>query len=158
MKALSLWQPFASLMALDLKTIETRGWYMAYRGPLVIAATKTWNRDVLEALHVARLPPICDGDSDWRVMLEALAEREVGSLGELPLGAALCIVDVVGCATTDAIAPKLSERELAFGDYAPGRFGIVTRNLRTFKAPIPCKGKQGLWEFDDELIPREFQE
>lgn len=40
MKALSLWQPWASLIAVGHKTIETRSWTTSYRGPLAITATK----------------------------------------------------------------------------------------------------------------------
>jgi len=39
MKAISLWQPWATLIALGLKTVETRSWRMDYRGPLVICST-----------------------------------------------------------------------------------------------------------------------
>lgn len=38
MKAISLWQPWASLVALGVKTIETRSWSTKYRGPLTIHA------------------------------------------------------------------------------------------------------------------------
>ena len=38
MKALTLWQPWASLIGLGVKTIETRSWPTAYRGPLTIHA------------------------------------------------------------------------------------------------------------------------
>lgn len=34
MKALTLWQPWASLVALSEKTIETRCWSTKYRGEL----------------------------------------------------------------------------------------------------------------------------
>ena len=40
-KALTLHQPWASLMAWGVKTIETRGWATAYRGPLVQALLGT---------------------------------------------------------------------------------------------------------------------
>lgn len=40
MKALTLWQPWASLVALGIKTIETRSWSTQYRGPLAIHAAK----------------------------------------------------------------------------------------------------------------------
>lgn len=40
MKALTLWQPWASLIAVGAKTIETRGWATNYRGPLAIHAAK----------------------------------------------------------------------------------------------------------------------
>jgi len=36
LKALSLWQPWASLMALGVKRIETRSWQTQHRGPLII--------------------------------------------------------------------------------------------------------------------------
>ena len=38
MKVLTLHQPYASLIASGLKTIETRGWNTKYRGPLAIHA------------------------------------------------------------------------------------------------------------------------
>ena len=40
MKALTLWQPWASLIAVGAKTIETRSWSTKYRGPLAIHAAK----------------------------------------------------------------------------------------------------------------------
>ena len=47
MKALTLHQPWASLMEVGVKTIETRGSATAYRGPFVQAllATKRDRRD-----------------------------------------------------------------------------------------------------------------
>ena len=38
MKVLTLHQPWASLVALGVKTIETRSWSTQYRGPLAIHA------------------------------------------------------------------------------------------------------------------------
>ena len=38
MKALTLYEPYATLVALNLKKIETRGWRTNYRGPLAIHA------------------------------------------------------------------------------------------------------------------------
>lgn len=38
MKALTLHQPWATLVALGIKTVETRSWYTPYRGPLAIHA------------------------------------------------------------------------------------------------------------------------
>jgi hypothetical protein len=39
-KAVSLWEPWASLMRTGAKTIETRSWFTSYRGPLLICAAK----------------------------------------------------------------------------------------------------------------------
>jgi hypothetical protein len=149
MKALSLWQPWASLMALGLKRIETRGWYMRHRGPLVIASTKTWNRDVLKAMHDANRPSCIEDESDWRRMIDRLLSRGVKTLGDLPLGAALCIVNVVDCVPTNEAIMTVGEDERAFGDYRLGRWAIFTELVRTFEKPVPCRGSQGLWEFDE---------
>lgn len=40
MKALSVKEPWASMIALGKKTIETRIWATAYRGPLLICGSK----------------------------------------------------------------------------------------------------------------------
>ena len=40
MKALSLHQPWATMIAQGSKTIETRNWYTQYRGDLLIVSTK----------------------------------------------------------------------------------------------------------------------
>lgn len=40
MKALTLHQPWASLIAAGVKTIETRSWSTRYRGPLAVHAGK----------------------------------------------------------------------------------------------------------------------
>ena len=40
MKLLSLWEPWATLMAIGAKKIETRSWATSYRGWLAIQASK----------------------------------------------------------------------------------------------------------------------
>ena len=41
MKAITLTQPWATLVAIGAKRIETRSWRTFYRGPLAIHAGKT---------------------------------------------------------------------------------------------------------------------
>lgn len=45
MKALSLKQPYASFIAIGKKTIETRTWSTNYRGKLLIAASKSMDKN-----------------------------------------------------------------------------------------------------------------
>jgi len=129
-------------MALGLKTIETRSWYCSHRGPLAIAATKTWNAGVLEWLA----SKVCDAGR----ILDALGEAGVPTLGDLPLGAVLCTVEVYDCLPTDDLLTKISVDERTFGDYRLCRFGILTRNIKPFAEPIPCRGKQKLWDWEPE--------
>ena len=50
MKALSIKQPWAWAIACGHKTIETRTWSTTYRGPLLIAASKTPDRAMMDWL------------------------------------------------------------------------------------------------------------
>lgn len=40
MKALSIRQPWANMIAMGVKTIETRTWMTSYRGPLLIVSSR----------------------------------------------------------------------------------------------------------------------
>lgn len=139
MKALSLWQPWASLVACGAKTFETRGWATKYRGPLVIHAAK---RKV-------------DPGDGWPLTatIKELPEMIDGGLHALPLGAALCLVTLVHCSPADdpclfddILCDGHKDRERAFGDFTPGRFAWHLRNVRPLRQPIPMKGEQGLFD------------
>ena len=64
MKAISLKQPFANLIAEGWKSIETRKWYTHYRGDLIICSSKSGNMDprgyalcVVELYKVTKMYP-----------------------------------------------------------------------------------------------------
>jgi hypothetical protein len=110
-KVLTLHQPWASLIAVGVKTIETRSWSTQYRGPLAIHAgakfvfgevgefrAETWFSDLQHVEHC-----YCDdGEVDYSCQRGATRTPCLTKLGErpimLPLGAivATCaLVDVV---------------------------------------------------------------
>ncbi len=43
MRALSLWQPWASMLVRGDKTVETRWWSTRYRGPILVCAAKRFD-------------------------------------------------------------------------------------------------------------------
>ncbi len=145
MKALSLWQPWSTLMSIGAKRIETRGWSTKYRGPLVIQAAKRFTQD---ERHLCMQEPF----------FTALLEGGIKTLRDLPLGALVCVVDLVDVVPTgptlfsDAI--RIPPLELPFGNYAPGRFAWMTENLRRFKEPIPWKGRQQLFDVPDVVVAK----
>lgn len=57
MKALSLHQPWASLIAQGKKTIETRRWATSYRGPLLICSS---GRPVIDGLPAGKALCVVD--------------------------------------------------------------------------------------------------
>ena len=134
LKALSLTQPWASLVVLGIKKIETRSWRTSYRGVLVIHAAKgfpRWARD------------LC-GDYPWSL---ALTNHGLSRPEELPVGALLGAVMVQNCLqTTSDLQAVLSDEERQLGDYAPDRFAWQLSHALRFPRPIPCKGALGLWE------------
>ena len=50
-KALSVWEPWASLIARGKKTIEMRSWSTPHRGPLIICSAKNKSKPVMEAIE-----------------------------------------------------------------------------------------------------------
>lgn len=75
----------------------------------------------------------------------------------LPLGAVVGTVEIVGCVPTEQIADVLTLQELALGDYSPGRWAWVLKNPVMFDEPIPVCGKQGWWEWElPELIIKKY--
>ncbi len=138
MKVLSLWEPWASFVALGYKMNETRSWPTKYRGELAIQAAK--NRSAL-------------GDADD--ILEAagfdLSDRTTVGGTKWPLGSILCVVDLVDCVLTEKIKGRLSRRELAMGDYSDGRFAWVFQNIRKLKQFVPIRGFQGIFNLGPDV-------
>lgn len=60
MKAITLWQPWASLVAVGAKTIETRSWSTKHRGPLAIHAAAKRPRNHEHHNVNDDLPPAID--------------------------------------------------------------------------------------------------
>lgn len=132
MKALSLWQTWASLVAWGEKEFETRHWYLRHRGLLAIHAAKKNDRDTQYAIgQLVRFSP--------RLQLEET---------RLPYGAVVCIVNVIDCQPTENVKLHISQREKAFGNYQPDRWAIRMQLVEVFNQPYFCPGKQGLWEFN----------
>jgi len=136
LKAITLWQPWASAMAYQLKRNETRSYPTKHRGPLLIHAA-------------AHKPNRYDWDIlTWAPIAKALAEKGITDTKHFPLGVAVCVVNVVDCVPVEKIRDSLSPVERALGNYENGRFAWVTEFLYFIEKPIPMKGSQGFWFCD----------
>lgn len=127
-KALTLWQPWATLIALGAKQVETRSWSTSYRGPLVIHAAKR------PVKHEEITAPIAQALNEHGLEPDAL-----------PLGAVLCLCKLTDVERVETLKPRLWSGEVAFGNYAPGRYGWLLELVKCAPSPIPVAGKQGLW-------------
>lgn len=133
MKAISLWQPWASAIAIGAKKIETRSFWTSYRGALAIHAAKTNTPELREFFANSNA-------------CAPLWNNGYGSWSDLPLGAIVATCRLVECLRTTDIA-GLTPQERALGDFATGRYGWVLEEVRRLPVPIPARGAQGFWEW-----------
>ena len=169
MKALTLPQPWASLIALGAKSVETRVWPTSYRGPLAIHAGKSYPK---EARAFAVEHPAWDA-------LRPLWLDGSYQVGDLPTGAVVATAELIavlpvlrfGAEARKAhleISPRgelqywpLSEEtrrlmqrcplgtwETAFAEFTPGRWAWILADVQRLPRPVPALGAQGLWEWE----------
>jgi hypothetical protein len=134
-----LTQPWATLVAIGAKKLETRSWPTYYRGPLLVHAAKGF-------------PAAARGVCYHEVFRYALAREGYNDSSELPIGAIIGIVALVGCVSTAQALERIDPVEQAFGNYGPGRFAWQLTEAMRFPDPIPCRGALGLWRVPDEIV------
>lgn len=131
MKALSLWQPWASLIADNRKRIETRSW----RPPEFLVGQ--WL-----AIHATK-------------RVEADFARECGyALEVIPRGALVACAYLEGWIRFNPQNTEhISDEEKKFGDFEEGRFGWLFSEVRRLSQPIAVRGAQGIFDVS-VILPR----
>ena len=151
MKAITITQPWASLIAIGAKQIETRSWNTRYRGPLAIHAG-------------AGLGPV-GGERGLAAQLltepfrSVLAQTGICDSHDLPRGCIVVVGDLFAVFPAGAVDDRglpLSAQERAFGNFSAGRYGWRLENVRRLVSPIPARGALGLWEWEppDDWLAR----
>ncbi len=152
MKVITLTQPFATLIAIGSKRIETRSWAVGYRGPLAIHASKEWTKEIAKLTM----------SEPFR---SALSNGGYSLPSRLPLGSIIAttrliaIYEIVSSNYRDGVAfvrgqpflecdrhvelPPVSP-EWFFGNYAPGRYMWFLEDVKSI-GPITIRGSLGLW-------------
>lgn len=147
LKCLSLWEPWATLVVKGHKRYETRSWYTYHRGPLAIHASTR----MVDAEHFC--------NATFRQALQEfiwLGDRQAyAPLGAFTCGCIIGVVFLSACDTTDEVRPKITEREIAFGDYSQGRYAWQFTKCHRFDSPVHFRGRQQLFnvEVDGSLLP-----
>jgi ASCH domain len=107
MKALTLWQPWATAIALGIKQYETRHWFVSYRGELAIHAAKKPITKEIALIFQQSYP-------DWENLLN-LAERDRGCI--------VAICNLTDCIEMDdSLIAQQPPIELMFGNWQIGRY------------------------------------
>lgn len=128
MKALTIWQPYAQAFALGLKKYETRSWPTKHRGKI--------------AIHASVKPLSAE--------LKSLSEKY--NIKDLLFGQVIIIADLTDCILiTEDFIKAQSQTEINFGDWRIGRYAWKLENIRPLTKPQKISGKQGLWNWNEEI-------
>ena len=140
MKAISLWQPWASALFTPLKRYETRHW----PAPGSLIGQRI-------AIHAAK-----KRDGDVREFWSTLDGHEIAEfsklgifvLDQLPFGALLGTIVLVKCHRCEDLGIKPGSDDYEWGNHGPGRFAWEMADAVRFAAPVPCVGRQGFFNVE----------
>lgn len=146
-RAISLWEPWATAWAIGLKRGETRSWQPsdeAMGQPLAICSAKT-ERD----------PETGESLRDWfhcRLETCEASSRAFEAAGihvwrDLPRGhvIAICNLHIVRSTTGADLTRGL---EATWGNFSAGRYVWLPEKMTRLDTPIPVVGRQGLFWWD----------
>lgn len=144
MKAISVWQFWASAVALRLKRNETRHWPTNHRGPIAIHAARKHTRE-LEAQFDFFM---CSGD-----FAEPFRAARLYSFTMLPKGAVIAIADLTEIVPTEIMLKcnLVNSLEMKLGNYGPARFAWRFENVRPLSQPYFIAGHQGIFNVPDSV-------
>lgn len=151
--ALTIHQPWASLIACGAKTIETRGWFPpnGWTGELLIHAAKHYATGSTKAAR-AEFEETCLRQP----FLDRLLEAGYRSSNDLPRAAIIAVAQLkrVAPMTAEGIATLAATKpdEYAFGFYEVGRYAWVLESVQRLREPVPARGMQKLWRPPDDVI------
>lgn len=135
MKAITLWQPWASLWLTTRKVHETRHWRTHYRGELAVHAAKR------------------ECDSTLDLELESLCRAEFGISwrDDLPRGAIIGVVQLVDCYSSNDHAP-IDSVDRVCGNFMSNRYLWKRGQFLKLAKPLLVIGRQGLWNGPEVIL------
>jgi len=143
LRLLTLTEPFATMVRLGAKRVETRSWTTSSRGPVAIHAAKGF-------------PPAMRALCHTEPFRSVLAAAGLDGPDDLPRGNVVAVVTLTDVLPADSRDPRLTGRltplEAAVGNYAPGRFAWLLDDLRALTTPVPAVGRLGLWRPPPPLL------
>lgn len=126
MRALTIRQPWATLIMTGLKRIETRTARTKRRGRVFLHAGATMGKAEREA-----------------------AIREGLDPDQLPRGVILGTMEIVDAVPAEDL--DVSDAERSRGDYRPGRWGWKLADVRALSKPVPATGALSFWKVPEDV-------
>ncbi len=140
MLGLSVWQPWASLIAARAKRYETRSWRppVSLIGQSLAICSSQTEAGLLVSAHDLALSRLC---------LRRLGRHP------LPMGTVVAVVTVAGCiGTTSLAARRIGVRERLVGDWSPGRYAWRLDDIQPLAAPVPVTGSQRFFHLPPRVL------
>ena len=145
MKAITIKQPWAYLIANGFKDIENRTWKTSFRGKVLIHAgvspQKGFYKDFVPAWDFFT-------EDQKRLIIQESAIR----------GAIIGSVEIVDCVVNHpSIWAEKTRRDYVFGEikYIDPIYNWVLANPILFPEPIPAKGRLSFWDYPNILAEPE---
>ena len=131
MKALTIKEPWATLIIDGYKKYEFRSWKTNYRGKILIHAGMSKEKDMLEKFKDYNL-----NCSKGMIIGEAFLTD--------------CIL-----VTKEFEGALLKIDKTVYGKPHEMKYAWKLENIIKYDEPIPIKGKLGLWNYEQESYPQE---
>lgn len=145
-KAISVKQPWAWAIMHGAKTIENRTQMWNYRGPLAIAASKTWSNEGFSAPRVQEAFASQHPD-----LVGSSAEEQARAL--CPQGVIIGVVELTDCHVADGpacCAPWGDQRRDAASSRAVTH--LVLQHPQPLRTPVPVRGALWLWDVPEPAL------
>ncbi len=146
MKAITIHQPWATLIEIGVKRFETRGWITKYRGQIAIHAAKKVDREACEREPIKSILAKHGYTADNLVTGAVVATtelRECFLVKRDVLGGVVMLESERGKTHFNT-----SSNQFHFGDFTDGRYAWELANIKQLPQPVPAKGQQGLWNWE----------
>lgn len=139
MRALTIRQPWASLIAFGYKRTETRSWNTKIRGAIAIHAGTATPCRIGQTIEVG--PFTVERDRSGLL----LRGTQLAWPYRLPLGAVVAVGDLFQTRATTSLEHRPDDLDRALGDHAPGRFAWSITSVSPLRQPLSATGALGFW-------------
>ncbi|MDR3438990.1 hypothetical protein [Telmatospirillum sp.] len=167
--AITIWQPYASLIATGAKIYETRDYpppaHHIGKRIAIHAAKSTEDLRFLQDYLISGLRAD-HPDAQCDAIVTALKNAGFSKLVDMPRGAVVCTAVLAAayrCGAVDNTGKVFVTRWLPgnsdplfiqsdpFGNYSPNRWAWLLKDVQPLAAPAPARGKQGWWSWSPNL-------
>lgn len=150
MKALSIKQPFASLIVLGIKDIENRTWYTNYRGRIYVHASAKPAKSLISSCLTLEQCEVAG------IELRKTIQPLFNNTKQFPHSAIIGEVDIIDCIpdhTSIWSEHNTTKKKIIYGKEITidvPVFNWVLANPVKYRRPIlNVNGKLSFWEFND---------